>query len=212
MKKYGLRMALIGTAFVFLLGIGPVAVLAHEHDGSSDEVTTTTAAEDEQKPGSDDRGGALKERLKALKEQRQEMRQKRLEANKLRVCQQRKVRIAAIMSRGDKRAERHLELFGTIAERVKAFYEDKGRTISNYDELVAAVDAAKAKAQADIETLKGLEPFNCDAEDPKGNAEVFKLALKTVKQDLKDYRTAVKNLIVGVKSAQGQTSREGGEL
>ncbi len=117
------------------------------------------------------------------------------------------------MTRSITRAERQLKLFGTIADRVKAFYVDKGYSVDNYDELVAAVETAKADAQANLETLKGLGSFECDAEDPKGDIEAFKLALKSISQDLKDYRTSVKNLIVGVKSAQSSStgSEDGGE-
>ena len=178
----------------------PVAVFAHEGEEHSGDAPSPL------REGAE--GDGLKQRLLELKEERQANKQERLEANKLRVCEQREAKIKAIMTRSITRAEKQLALFDKIAERVKGFYVDKGRTVANYDELVAAVDAAKAAAEANLETLKNLEAFDCDAEDPKGNAEAFKLALKSINSDLKDYRAAVNNLIVGVKSAQSQ---EGGE-
>jgi len=198
MQKRLFSSLLVALALVLALGIVPAAVLAEE-----DEVMETTAASDSGR-GED----TLKDELLELRHQRQEDRQHRLEANKLRVCELRKVKVQAIMTRSITRAERQLALFSTIAERVEAFYQDKGRTISNYDELVAAVNAAKADAEANLETLKNLEPFDCSAEDPKGNIEAFKLAIKSIKQDLKDFRSSVNDLIVGVKSAQGQAQRE----
>jgi hypothetical protein len=197
--KLAVRGLITGGALVLLFALMP-AVFAEE---ATDDSTTTTTTDIRE---GDDPRLELKQRIQALKEERQENKQQRLEANKLRVCEQRKTKITAIMNRAVVRAERQLELFTTIAERVKNFYEEKGRTIANYDELVAAVDAAKADAEANLEVLKGLEPFDCNAEDPKGNVEAFKLALKSINEDLKAYRTSVKNLIVGVKSAQSQTT------
>ncbi len=221
-KKLFTFMAL-GAVLILVLGFAPQAVFAR--DGEDDDQVTTTSAEDEtenenetetenvdenevEAENGDDnsgRGGELKEMLKELRADR---RQHRLDANKLRVCENRKTRVTAIMNRSILRAERQLALFDTIAQRVEAFYVEKGYSVANYDELVAAVTAAKAEAEANLETLKGLEPFDCSSEDPKGQIEEFKLALKSIRKDLKDYRTSVKNLIVGVKSAN---STEGGE-
>lgn len=198
MTKF-LRTLAVGTALVFAISFVPVAVLAEE-ENSQDATTTSDTSKT--------RNQELKAQLQELKQQRQENKQQRLEENKLRVCEQRQEKIEAIMARSVTRAEKQLALFTRIADRVKAFYVDKGRTVANYDELVAAVDAAKAKAEANLETLKTVDSFDCNAEDPKGSAEAFKLALKSINQDLKDYRTSVKNLIVGVKSAQSTAPKE----
>lgn len=214
------RALAAGTALVFLLSFAPVAVFANDgEDNSSSPTSGTGNTENEvneikaEDTSNDDRGGQLKERLLELKQERQSNKQHRLEANKLRVCENRKTKITAIMARSITRAEKQLALFTTIATRVKAFYAEKGRTAANYDQLVAAADAAKAKAEANLETLKGLDAFDCNSEDPKGEIEAFKLALKSINSDLKDYRTSVKNLIVAVKSAQSTAAKQddGGE-
>jgi hypothetical protein len=169
------------------------------HDGHDHDAMVAAESDDGQ-------GEELKQRLEQFKSDRKEQRDQRLDAAKQRVCEQRKNNIEAIMARTIARAERHLKLFDGIANRVKDFYVDKGLSVENYDELVAAVTSAQAKAEADLQTLK-TQNFDCDSDDPKGQAEAFKLAHQTVLQDLKDYRTAVKNLIVAVKSANS----EGGE-
>lgn len=203
MSKRLLKTLAVGTALVFALSFVPLAVFAEEAD--SDEVTTTS---DSNKT----RGEELKSQLQELKQQRQASRQQKLEAAKLKACENREAKITAIMTRSITRAEKQLALFTKISERVKTFYTEKGRVVANYDDLVAAVDTAKAEAEANLETLKGVD-FECSAEDPKGDIEAFKLALKSINQDLKDYRTSVKNLIVGVKSAQSTAAQteDGGE-
>ena len=89
--------------------------------------------------------------------------------------------------------------------------------LSNYEELVATADDKKTVAQAAVDKVKATSvTFKCDGTDPKGAAQSFKDSLKAEIAALKEYKTAVKNLIVGVKSVQGTTSsddnsQEGGQ-
>ena len=101
------------------------------------------------------------------------------------------------------RGEEKIGLFSNITERTEAFYVSKGKVLSNYADLVAAVNTAKAAAQAAVDTVKaGSDDFKCDGDNPKAAAKLFKIDLQAMNDALKDYRTAVKNLIVGVKSVQ----------
>ncbi len=126
---------------------------------------------------------------------------------KLKVCQIREKSIDNIMSRIAERGQKQLDLFTTIATRVETFYTTKGKTLSNYDALVADVNAKKAAAQAAVDQVKSDKAnFKCDGTDPKGAADSFKNDLKLEISALKDYRTSIKNLIVGVKSVQSTTT------
>lgn len=132
-----------------------------------------------------------------------------LDAAKLRVCNERQNTIHTIMERSVTRAEKQLQLFSSIAEHTETFYTKKGKTLDTYATLVADVNAKKATAQAVLDELKATPmTFNCEAHDPKGIAQTFKDHLKIVNEALKSYKTAVKNLIVGVKSVQGTTNRD----
>jgi hypothetical protein len=111
------------------------------------------------------------------------------------------------MSRIADRGQKQLTLFTTIATRVETFYTDKGKTLSNYDALVADVNTKQAAAQTALDAVKSASTgFNCDSDDPQGFVSSFKGSLKSEITALQDYRTAVKNLIVGVKSVQGATT------
>jgi hypothetical protein len=129
---------------------------------------------------------------------------KRLSAAKLRVCERRATVIKNSMTRSRERADRHIKLFTAIADRTKAFYVKKGNTLANYDELVAAVDTAKAKAEAGLSVTPTATEFDCNGTDPKGMGMAFRAALKQEVEDLKAYKTAVKDLVVGVKSVQAK--------
>jgi len=125
---------------------------------------------------------------------------------KLKACQNREKVITNIMARLGSHGQKQIELFNKIAERTETFYTDKGKTLANYDALVADVTAKKAAAQAAVDAAKSMVPeFKCDGTDPKGVAASFKDKLKAQNDALKAYKTAVKDLIVGVKSAQRST-------
>jgi len=126
---------------------------------------------------------------------------------KLKACQNREKTITNIMSRLAERGQKQLNLFTTIAERTEAFYTAKGKPLVNYDALVADVTAKKTAAQTAIDTIKSTSTtFTCDGTDPKGVVSSFKNSLKAETAALKEYKSAVKNLIVGVKSVQGVRS------
>jgi hypothetical protein len=197
----------MGAVLAFVLGAAPVA-LAMPEDGPGPRTISAPAEVAEDKS---ERGEALRQQLQGLRQQRQEQARQRLDENKLRVCEQRQTRIASIINRAIIRSERQLQLFDTIAERVKDFYVDKGYSLDGYDDLVAAADEAKADAQANLASLKDVKQFECDTDDPKGDVEAFKLALRSVNRDLRDCRTAVKDLIVGVKSASGTSDGDSQE-
>jgi len=128
------------------------------------------------------------------------------EEQKTKRCEKRQADVNKITARIAERGQRQIDLFSTIATRVEAFYVKKGVTLSNYDQLVAAVDSAKANAQTTVDTIKTTTiTLKCDGTDPNGAGASFKAALKAEIQALKDYRTAVKNLIVGVKSVTSTT-------
>ncbi|HSX29606.1 MAG TPA: hypothetical protein VLE73_03540 [Candidatus Saccharimonadales bacterium] len=171
------------------------------NDSSDDNTTTTSNSETE---SNDD--NATKQRKTEL---RQSLRkeavtrtQERLSENKLKVCEKHETQINSIMTNRVTQAQNHIDVFSKIYERVKAFYTDKSLSVANYDELTANVDSAKVKAEATLAVLKDSDTFKCDAQDPKAIVTDFKTYHKQLRDDLKAYRTAIKDLIVAVKSAQ----------
>lgn len=195
MQSVLLKRAVLISAFVFAVGVVvPISANA-------------ARAEEVQKPTQVRPQEGITE-----SESRRNSAKTRLADAKLKACQNRERTITKILSRISDRGTKQLEVFNKIAERTKEFYVTKGKTLSNYDDLVAEVDAKKAAAEAAVEAIKSSSiEFACDGEDPKGTASMFKESLKAEIAALKNYKTAVKNLIVGVKSAQGATSSEGSQ-
>jgi len=124
-----------------------------------------------------------------------------LSVDKLKICQTHETKIDSVMGRIGDRGQKQLDLFTTIATRVETFYTKSGKTLDNYDTLVTAVNTAKDSAQTAVDKVKADKAsFKCDGTDPSGAASSFKTDLQTEITALKNYRTAIKNLIVGVKS------------
>jgi len=126
--------------------------------------------------------------------------QTRLADVKLKVCQQREKTIDNIMTRMGDRGVKQLDVFTKIADRTEAFSVKSGKVPSNYVALVTDVNAKKADAQIAVTAAQSATvTFKCDGTNPKGVASSFKASLEAQNQALKAYKTAVKNLIVGVK-------------
>lgn len=139
-----------------------------------------------------------------------EQHKEKLAGDKLKFCQMREKHINGSMIAISSRGQEKLNLFTKIADRTEAFYVAKGKVLSNYDDLVASVNSEKAAAQSAVDTVKADKAaFKCIGDNPKGTANLFKADLQSMNDALKSYRTAVKNLIIGVKSVQSTTKTDG---
>jgi|SRR4051812_13474775 hypothetical protein len=135
-------------------------------------------------------------------------------AAKERVCETHKRVVTNIETRIASRGQKRMDVITKIAERVEKFYTDKGLTVSNYDTLVANVNAKKDAVQTTLDTIKtdatNISSFTCGDGQGKVAVTQFKTDLKAEQTALKAYQTAVKDLIVGVKTAAGSTSNTEG--
>lgn len=174
-----------------------------EHSAiTEDKARTTienrTAAETARKAKIEAATAAAKEHREAIGE--------KLTAKKLKACENRQASINNRTARISDRGTKHLALFTSIAERAEAFYAKKGKVLANYDALVAEVEAKKAAAQTAVDTIATSKAtFTCEGNDPKLAVADFKANLTLRNTALKEYRTAVKNLIVGIKSVNSTT-------
>jgi hypothetical protein len=198
MRKFFMKSSLFAVTFAVLaFGSTPVlAVSVNEHAQAGTKTTTTGETDNSTDSSSNSQAASHKADAQA----------KRAEA-KLKVCQNHEKAITNKMTHIADRGQKQLDLFTTIATRTETFYTNKGKILSNYDALVADVNAKQAAAQTAVDTIKSESTgFTCDGSDPKGLASSFKSSLKLEITALKHYRTSVRNLIVGVKSVQGTTA------
>ena len=136
----------------------------------------------------------------------------RLDQAKLRLCTVRQNTIDSILRRIADRGNRHLVLISDVAIKTKTFYGKSGKTLSNYDSLVATVNSGKTAAQAAVSQVQAdSTTFNCSGSDPVGSLQTFKTDVQAEITALQNYKTAVQALVSGVKSVVGTSSRGGSQ-
>jgi hypothetical protein len=171
--------------------------------GNTSDVTTSDS-----KDVTEREAKSLREEVKNAREKVQTVKD-RLAGRRLKACQAHRAAIQTIMTRAARRGDNHIALFSKITDRVEAFYQSKGKTLATYDQLVGAVAAKKVAAQTAVDAVKTADTtFDCSSDNPKAQVMVFRAEVKAEIAALKEYRTAAKNLIVGVKSVQS-TSENG---
>lgn len=104
-----------------------------------------------------------------------------------------------------------MDTFNRISLRVQEFYKNKvltqGKTVGNYDALLADISVKQAVVKSDINIAQSdVNDFVCTGVDPKGHLTQFRIDMQSVKRSLKDYRTSIKNLIVAVHSVASESA------
>lgn len=128
---------------------------------------------------------------------------------KLKVCKNREQNIKNSMSRIAERGNKQMAVFTKITTNVQEYYTASGKTLDNYQALVDAVNDKKAKAQAQVNIIQSSkDSFTCDGERPMASIETFKANAKAMNSALNEYKRAVKDLLVAVKSIQDTTDNE----
>lgn len=211
-----LKKSIITSSFmVGVLGVGAVlpvvTVSAQGSDRAAQAQERRQAAEEvrseQTRPSVEERKAEILERVEA---KRAEVKEK-LEQKRLEVCEKRADKINKIIAKSAENSERHLAVFQKIADRTQVFYEDKQLNVANYEELVATVEEKEADAVAAIEAIQEVT-FDCAEQDPSNVGATVRDVMKTQHQALKEYRTSIKDLIVGIKqSAQEAEAEEGAE-
>lgn len=171
----------------------------HKHHVAQHEQRPATMLSEEQKQKVEERKTALQEKLTAAKEARQN----KLEGKRLATCEKRSSKINSILAHGTDQSRKHLAVFQKIEERVKQFYANKNLTADGYDTAVTNADEKEAAAVAAIETSTETT-FNCENADGAKPGDAIRELMKSRHQALKEYRTAIKDLILVVKKGHGQ--------
>lgn len=189
-----------------------VPISTHAYEGNSDDTTPTATDSEKQRLRAAELEKRSAELRKKAEEKAAQLRQsaqdkkaqvrQKLDDTKKRICANREKTIIKRLTNVVDVRKKHIEHIDKIVQRTKDFYVKKGNTLANYDELVAAVDEKRAAAIASLDTAKTGTTFSCDSDGPKQDLQDFKAKRTVLVDAIKEYRTAAKNLIVGVKSAQ----------
>jgi len=156
--------------------------------------------DDRQKQRVEDHKTELKDRFAEQKEKRTE----KLESKRLETCQKRQDKINSIGTKSTEQNKKHLAVFQKIEQNVKNFYVSKNLSAEGYDAAVAAADEKEAIAVANVETSAEVS-FDCATTDGAKPGSAIKELMTSRHAALKEYRTAIKNLIQVVKKAHSDS-------
>lgn len=97
-------------------------------------------------------------------------------------------------------------VFGKHLTRIENYYNTNlvpaGKKVNNYDSLLSDIQTKKtATQQALAKTNNDVSNFSCTGNKAKTLMTQFREDMQVVKKDLKEYRTAVKNLVVAVHAS-----------
>lgn len=222
MNKKNITFALALATFIFLavLAASPLAVLAKdgersEGSGSGKQIepkpeikkSTDTKSETENETETHTESETEKSRsldgsTATKREDRKEVAREKLDDAKKKTCAEREANINAAMDRIVERSQKHIDRITAVSDKAKAFYIEKRNVLSNYDQLVANVEQKRAAAQAAVDALSTTATFSCDSDGPKSDIQNFHNDRAGKIEAVGAYRTAVKELIAGIKSVQ----------
>lgn len=197
-------LAISATVVIGSFFMAP-AVFAHgstDHSSTAKEANTTAQTITDQQRAATFKT-QFEDRKKELQQQVQEKKaeiKEKLSDTRKKVCEKRQVNINKIITNSNAQGASNLAVFQSIQGKVMQFVTDKNLTVANYEALVADADAKRGDAQAAFEVARQTT-FSCDNTDPSSPGKVVSDLMHTKHDALKDYRTAVKNLIVAVKQA-----------
>lgn len=116
------------------------------------------------------------------------------------ICEQKQANIQRALTNMNQNSPRILERFNTVYAKVVTYKTDNNITVERYDELITKVDAALAKAAADVEVAQNYDfTLDCDNQNVGEQLQAAREAGKTARESLKEYRSALKELVKAVK-------------
>lgn len=112
-------------------------------------------------------------------------------------------KLSAFNNHADKYLSRLDDLFG----KVKAYQADHNLTVASYDALVAAAAQKQTNATFAVDAFKSLgTTLDCSSDDPAGMLAAAKSGASEVRDALKSYRSALKDLVVALIQASDTTA------
>jgi len=128
--------------------------------------------------------------------------QTKLQGKNLESCQNRETVMNNIMARIGDRGQKQIDVVDSIDEKVQAFYVKKNISIENYDTLKKNVEDKKTLALAAMNNVRNINGnFDCKGDNPKGIATQFKSQASAQSEAINNYRNAVHDLVVAIKTA-----------
>lgn len=189
---------------VFVAATAPVgSIYAVQNDKESEQAARLEERKEQASQKVQERKAAIIEKIEEKKAQQKN----KLDTKKQALCEKRASKINLIIDRRITQNEKRFSVFTRIADKTQAFYEEKGYFSENYDALVENVIDKQTAVQAAINVAKETD-FICEEQDANHIGTTVKELMAAQKTALKEYKNAIKDLIVDVKQAAKVTTTQ----
>jgi hypothetical protein len=192
MKK---KLLLVAAIFSVLI-VAPVSAQQVEQPQSAREEAQKRAAERQQ--SREDRVAEIKKEAEARKIEFQKER-----------CEAREQRLRELLPKLANGGERVKSAIDKSYTRVQTFYETGKLTVTNYQQLVDAIELAKANAESALQTVESYQfVVDCDKEGVGTQLDSYRTAVQEAREALKTYRKAVVDLISALRAEAAEKRSE----
>lgn len=133
-------------------------------------------------------------------------------AQRVKTCQNIQKAVNNKLKAFDNHADRYLTRLNGVFTKLQNFQSEKNLPVANYDTLVATATQKQTDATVAVEALKSLgSTLDCTSSDPAGLLASVKSGASDTRDALKDFRTALKNIVVALAQANksDDTATEG---
>jgi hypothetical protein len=128
-------------------------------------------------------------------------------AERQKTCAQIKNAVDRKLAAFDNSATKHLTRLDGVFTKLQDYQTANNLPVSNYDALVAAATAKQTTATEAVDALHQVgTTLDCSSSDPAAMLAAAKTAAKTARDALKDYRTSLKNIVVALAQAKGDST------
>jgi hypothetical protein len=124
-------------------------------------------------------------------------------AERKKSCQALQAEIDKRIAKFTSNAQKHLDNFNGIFDKVQAFQASKNLSVSNYDALVATATDKQDTAASAVAALKVVAVnVDCASPDPAKSVATIKAAVASTHDSLQAYRQAIKDIVVALQGAK----------
>lgn len=192
------RMLASFAAIALVIGIAaPLSAQANPKRANEIRDQARARAEDKRQE-KQERVAEIKQKVEARKIELQQER-----------CERRQEKLQATLPRLSNGATTVKGTIDKVYERVQGFYASGQLTVSNYEELVNVIETTKADAETSLEALEVYEfEINCDDKNVGSQLDGFRTAVKSARDELKDYRKSVVDLISALRAEAAEDKED----
>ncbi|CAN5330815.1 hypothetical protein BH09PAT4_BH09PAT4_06750 [soil metagenome] len=225
--KFNLAVFLVSLCALLVLAASPVLA----QDGSSGDTNDDSTTSSEQSTTSEDNSGSTetedesetesevhaqaesfrKEGERKLELRREAKNQTKSKLQRVKTCKNIQRAVNNKLKAFSNNADKHLTRLNALFNRLKSYQAANNLSGSNYDALLATATQEQSDASLAVHALTSLgTTVNCSASDPAAMLSSVKTGAADARNALKDYRAALKAIVVAlVQASKTETTTEG---